>query len=114
MELGALVGRRPDTNDAHAVSLVFSRQLVVAEQAPGDNRDVEVVGKRLTQLGEQMGGRPTPRPEDLVENKDLGPAGTHPAERKRLGRGRPGLSGSAAEPGRLGRTPGLRGPWSPP
>ena len=81
MELGALVGRRPDTNDAHAVSLLFSRQLVVAEQAPGDNRDVEVVGKRLTQLGEQMGGRLDARPVVLVENQECGSGSSHAGER---------------------------------
>ena len=56
-ELGALVRRRRDADDADAVVLVLARRVLVAVQDAGHDLDVVVLRERLAELGQQVRGR---------------------------------------------------------
>ena len=57
---------------ADAVGAPRRGQLVVAEQPAGDDGDVEVLGERLAELGQQVRRRLDSRPVVLVEDEHAG------------------------------------------
>ena len=69
VELGAIVGRRADADDPHAVSLLLGREREPME-GPGDDGHVVVDRERLAELREKLRRRLDPRPVVLVEDED--------------------------------------------
>ena len=71
VDLRALVRRRSDADDAHAVPRLLARQLVAAEVA-GHHGHVVVARERLAELREQLRRRLDSGPVVLVEDEDPG------------------------------------------
>ena len=72
VELCAVVRRRPDADDPHAVPGLLRRQVVAAQLARDDGH-VVLPGELLAELREQLRGRLDPRPVVLVQHEDLRP-----------------------------------------
>jgi hypothetical protein len=68
----AVIHRRFDANDLNAVARLAARQIRKGPKPAGDDGDVEVLGKSLTQLGEQMRRRLDARPVILIQNEEAG------------------------------------------
>ena len=69
-ELGALVRRRRDARDDHAVVLQLPRLVLVAAEHAGHDLDLVVLRERLAELGQEVRGRLDAGPVVLVEDED--------------------------------------------